>query len=215
MSGRVPKLLTTMGLVLALSASLGAGSVLAVSPLPSGEVTFGQTVVEPAYDDGTGTLVYLSTPMHVGVHPVFARNVAPLYLPVYPVGVNVGTLNCQDTTATTVENCPDHGPEVAGAAMGISAAMGFGDVYANGVQGHDHLVGIASSGGDFNILWEPVLVLFTNTGAASSHLTTLDQINAALTGPNPDAIAFPLPSATFNCAVVPAAVYARGTPYQL
>ena len=213
MSKRVPKLLTIMGLALALSASFGIASVSA-APMPSGEVTFGQTVVEPAYDAATGALVYLSTPMHAAVHPVFAKNVAPIYLPVYPVGLDVGILNCQDTTATTVENCPDHGPGVAAAAMGISAAGGFGSVYANGVQGHDHLVGIASTGGDFNVLWEPVLILFTNTQAASAHPLTLDEINADLAGTHPNAIPVPLPSLTFHCSVVSASAYAHGVPFQ-
>jgi len=211
---RVPTLLTTMtGLALALSAPLGVAPVSAAS-LPSGEVTIGQTVIEPAYDDVSSTLVYLSTPMHAVVHPNFAHNVAPIYLPVYPVGSGVGTLNCQDTTAATTENCPDHGPEVAGAAMGISAAGGFGSVYANGVLGHDHLVGIASTGGDFNILWEPVLVLFTNADLANTdHVTTVAEVNRLVA--NGDAIEFPLQAATFHCSAVSAAAYAQGTPYQL
>ena len=79
--------------------------------------------------------------------------------------------------------------------------------------GHDHLLGIASTGGDFNVLWEPVVVLVTNSDAANTHLTTLSQIQAALAGPKLNAIAIPLPGATFHCSVVSAAVYARGTPW--
>jgi len=206
---RVPKPLTTMGVALALGLSFGVGSVSAAS-LPSGEVKLGQTVIEPAYDDMTGTLVYLSTPMHAKVHPNFAHNVAPIYLPMYPVGSEVGTsftLNCLDIP---VENCPDHGPAVAGIAEGAVPT-----VYGAGVLGHDHLVGIASTGGDFNILWEPVLILFTNTAAANHHLTTLAQINLALAGPNPDAIEIWLPPATFHCSVVSGAAYAQGTPWTL
>ena len=202
--------------VVALPLAVLVAAVLGMSPVaaatPSGEVTFGQTVIEPAYDDATGTLVYLSTPMHVVVHPIFARNVAPIYLPVYPIGSTVGassTLNCQHVP---VENCPDHGDLVAGAAQAISAADGFGSVYAGGVLGHDHLVGIASTGGDFNILWEPVLVLFTNAAAANEHVTTLDQLDAALV--NGDVVEIPVPGLTFNCAAVSAAAYAHGTPYQ-
>jgi hypothetical protein len=190
-------------------------ALLSISPVfastPSGEVTFGKTVIEPAYDDATGTLVYLSTPMNVVVHPVFARNVAPIYLPVYPVGsavVTSSTLNCQHVP---VENCPDHGNLVAGAAQAISTANGFGSVYAGGVLGHDHLVGIASTGGDFNILWLPTLVLFTNSAAANEHVTTLAQLNAAVAAG--DAIEIPVPSLTFNCAVVSAAVYAHGASH--
>ena len=193
---------------------LGTPSPASASSLPSGEVTFGRTVVEPAYDDSTGTLVYLSTPMGAQAHPVVGKNVAPIYLPVYPVGSGVGTLNCQDTSTTlaTVENCPDHGPGVAGAAVNISVAGGFGSVYAGGVAGHDHLVGIARTGGDFNILWEPVIVLFTNSAAATHHITTLAQIDALVH--SGEAIEIHNPAATFNCAVVPATVYNLGKPYQ-
>ena len=203
---RIPKLLTTMGLALALSVSFGVASVSAASPLPSGEVKLGQTVIEPAYDDATGMLVYLSTPMHAVVHPNFSHNVAPIYLPVYPVGSTVGTLNCEDVP---VENCPDHGALIAGLAGFVNP----NGVYTGGVLGHDHLVGIASTGGDFNVLWEPVVILFTNSKAANTHMTTLSQIQAALAGPNPAAIAIPLPGATFHCAAVSAAAYAQGTPW--
>jgi hypothetical protein len=201
-----------------LWAGLALAAVVAVAPtlaaaggLPTGETTLGQTTIEPAYDDANGTLVYLSTPNKAHVNPVFAHNVAPIYLPVYPVGSTVGTLNCQDLTATTVENCPDHGPAVAGAAMQISAGMGFGSVYAGGVLGHDHLVGIASTGGDFNILWEPVLVLFKNSNLANTdHVTTLAELNRLMIAK--DVVEIPLPSLTFHCSAVSAAVYQKGTP---
>ena len=107
----------------AVGALVGQSAALA-GTLPSGQVTLGGTTIEPAYDDANGALVYLSTPEGAASHvnPIFTRNVAPLYLPVYPIGPDFGPLNCEDTTPTTVENCPDHGPAVAGAAMGISAA---------------------------------------------------------------------------------------------
>lgn len=112
-------------------------------------------------------------------------NVAPIYLPMYPVGsgIDPATLNCVHVPA---DNRPDHGPLLAAVAASIMP-----NVYGHGVVGHDHLVGIASTGGDFNILWEPVLVLFTNPTAATTHITTL---------------------ATFHCSSVSAAAYWRGTP---
>jgi hypothetical protein len=48
------------------------------------------------------------------------RATAPFYLPGYPTSSTVPanyTLNCKDTTETTTENCPDHGPAVAGLAQ--------------------------------------------------------------------------------------------------
>jgi hypothetical protein len=218
LSRRVPRVLTTMAVALALSASVGVVSVSATTP--SGQVMIGNTslsltptphftggggVVEPAIDDANGNTVYLLTPTNAKTHPN-AHNVAPLYLPVYPVGsgIDPSSLNCAHMPA---DNCPDHGPGVAGAAMGIMPS-----VYGGGVLGHDHLVGIASTGGDFNVIWEPVLILFTSADAAKQHITTLDQINAALAGSNPNAIAVPLPQLDFNCASVSAAVFASGTP---
>ena len=185
----------------------------------AGVFTGGGGTIEPAYDLNTGTLVYLQTPNgpHVNlvkkIDPATGMpiNVAPIYLPMYPAGsgIDPSTLNCAHVPA---DNCPDHGPGVAGAAMAIDPA-----VYGGGVVGHDHLVGIASTKGDFNVLWEPVLVLFTNSGCAANdptcnvtHITTLAQIQAAEAAGH--AFEVPLPQATFHCSAVSAAAYLRGTP---
>ena len=84
------------------------------------------------------------------------------------------------------------------------------NVYGGGVLGHDHLAGIASTGGDFNVLWEPTLILFTSVAASTTHITTLPRINADVAGGL--AIEVPLPQLDFNCAKVSAAVYNHGTP---
>lgn len=60
------------------------------------------------------------------------------------------------------------------------------------------------------IAWVPTLVLFTSTAAANHHIITEAQLDAAVD--RHDAIEILLPELTFLCAVVPAAVYARGTP---
>jgi hypothetical protein len=225
-----------------LSASLAllvAASVVWAGSAPSGQRMYGNTsfalanpadptsghfsggggTIEPAYDDSTGTLVYIQTPNGAHVHLVnkidpatgLPVNVAPIYLPMYPVGsgIDPATLNCAHQPA---DNCPDHGPATAGAAMGIDPA-----VYGGGVLGHDHLLGIASTGGDFNVLWKPVLVLFTTVGCATgdptcnvTHLTTLAQIQAAEAAHK--AFEVPLLALTFHCSVTSAAAYARGTP---
>jgi len=194
--------------------ALAMASVLAVpasavgSTLPSGQVVVGNKTIEPAYDDTTGQLVYLSTPMGTqqgGQVHANAHNSAPLYLPMYPAASTVGTLNCQHLP---MDNCPDHGPLVAGIAQGAVPA-----VYGDGVLGHDHLVGIASTGGDFNVTWVPVLLLFTpaaTTQEMNTHITTLTQIHALEAEGHMFEI--PLPPAAFKCASVSAAVYNHGTP---
>lgn len=203
-------LATTFGVFAGAAAS-------SASTAPSGQVMYGNTTfdtatghfvggggtIEPGYNDTTGTLVYFQTPNNSTVNPN-DHNVAPFYVPVYPVGsgIDPATLTCAHQPA---DNCPDHGPPIAGAAMAIDPG-----VYGRGVLGHDHLAGIASSSGDFNIIWEPTLVLFTNAQAARQHITTLAQINADLASGN--AFLVPLPQLDFHCSVVSAAAYARGTP---
>ncbi len=227
----------------ALVAGLGA-SAFALSaaaspaPGPSGEVLLGGSgphggsVIEPVYNDITGAISYVSTPRGTP-DPVKSNPTAsaPFYLPVYPTSSTVPlnfTLNCQNTAGAplnTVENCPDHGPEVAAAVQGIASSFTgpFTDIYKGGVAGHDHLMagpGTQKAGGDFNIAWVPTLVIFTNAAAANVHVTTLAQINADVNDSPPDAILVPLdgsngtPNKTFHCSVVPATVYNNGTPFE-
>jgi hypothetical protein len=176
--------------------------------IPAGGPTQG-SVLEPVYDDVTGAIRYVSTPVGspdpVNSPPIAA---APFYLPVYPAGASVGTLMCQNVPA---ENCPDHGGAVAGAAAAIMP-----NVYAGGVIGHDHLMAGPGSGGDFNVAWVPTLVLFTSP-AFVTHITLLSQINALLSAH--EVILVPLdgtngtPNLTFHCSVVSAAVYGNALPW--
>jgi hypothetical protein len=196
---RMPAILAVAVVALA---PMGATAASANST-PSGEVVVGRTVIEPVYDDMSGAIKYVLTPMGAP-NPVKSNPTswAPFYLPVYPVGSTVGTLMCQDIPT---ENCPDHGPLVAGGAAQIDPA-----VYGDGVIGHDHLMAGPASGGDFNIAWEPILVLFTSKAAANTHLITKAQVDAAVH--SGAAFEVPLPQLTFHCSVVSQAVYARGTP---
>ena len=189
----------------------------------SGHFVGGGGAIEPAFDDSTGTLVYLRTPNNnqnaknlPGKMVPFGDlgfslpvNVAPIFLPVYPVGsgIDPATLNCDHlvpTSTGTGDNCIDHGNGVAGAASGFPA-------YSHGVLGHDHLVGISSTGGDFNVLWEPVLVLFTSVNPNQERITTLDQIETAVNVTH-TAFLVPLPPLTFHCSAEGSAAYDNATP---
>jgi hypothetical protein len=219
-----------LGGVAAVAAIAALGLVSAVpasaAGAPSGQRMYGSTAfdaasghfvggggaIEPAYDDTTGTLVYLQTPNgpkepvntanHIDPATGLPKNVAPIYLPVYPAGsgIDPASLNCAHVP---VDNCADHGP-------GIAAALANNPVYAGGVLGHDHLVGIAKTGGDFNVLWEPVLILFTSVDPAQTRITTLAQIKTAEAAGK--AFEVPLPQLTFHCSVVSAAAYDKATP---
>jgi hypothetical protein len=201
------------GVTFALAAGVAAAQA---SSIPSGERIIGGsgahggTVVEPVYDDMTGAIRYVSTPRGAP-NPAHAPPIAtaPFYLPVYPTGSTVGTLMCQDVPQ---ENCPDHGPAVAGASAAIMPS-----VYSGGVIGHDHLMAGPGSHGDFNVAWVPVLVLFTSTAAANEHLITLAQVNAAVASGQVILVRLDgthgTPNLTFDCSVVSAAVYATGRPF--
>jgi hypothetical protein len=175
----------------------------AAASTPSGERIHGQSVLEPVFDDTTGNVNYVMTPLKAPLN-ANPKSWAPFYVPVYPLSASasVGTLQC---THIPADNCPDHGPPIAGAAASIVPS-----VYGAGVLGHDHLMAPPGSGGDFNIAWEPILVLFTSSAAANTHLTTLAQINAAVNSGN--AFEVPNPATTFHCEVVPANIYANSTP---
>jgi hypothetical protein len=183
--------------MMALVASAGAGAV------PTGETQLGQSLIEPAYDDVDGSLVYFLTPSGAVIN-ANAHNTAPFYVIMYPTSAaaSVGTVNCQHQP---MDNCPDHGPTVAGIAESAVPA-----VYGQGVWGHDHILAPPGSGGDFNIDWLPIEVVFTNSAAANTHVTTLAQLKTAEA--SGDAFEIALPPATFHCSIVAAAAYNAGKP---
>ena len=163
-------------------------------PGPSGQVAFGQVTVEPAYDDVTGDLIYLLTPDHAPFPSrANARATAPMYLVMYPQGSTVALLNCLPTNCDHVEVVPS----------GLVEGLGLQSVYPIGtistkygsftgglVLGHDHLVGVARSHGDFNVAWDVDLVLFTpkgvSDGAINQPLRTLQAVNAAIANGTPN-----------------------------
>ena len=77
----------------------------------------------------------------------------------------------------------DHGPPIALAAVAAVPSV-YGAPNGSGVLGHDLLLRVPCSGGDFNVAWEPILVLFTNITAANTRLTTLAQINTTVNSGN-------------------------------
>lgn len=177
--------------------------------LPSGERVNGQAVIEPAYDDSTGSIVYLLTPSRLAplspnnpINNVNPHAVAPLYLIVYPPGTS-WTFNCMGASPG---NCPDHAGTVAGIATSLFPGVYGSDPAA--VPGHDHLVGVAKTGGDFNVPWRVFLEFFTSTSAVS-HITTLAEFQAAW---NHGDLMEVDTGITFVCAVVSASTYLAGTP---
>lgn len=181
-----------------------AGAARAEGPVPTGERTIGNVTLEPGYDDMSGNIVYVLTPNKVSV-PLQSNPTSweDFFVVVYPITSTL-TLNCMHKP---MDNCPDHGPEVAGAAMAIKPG-----VYGAGVLGHDHVFHVPGPpGGEFNANWAVKLVLFNSFSDADKnlHLTTVDQIMAAQASGK--VTIFDTPT-SFLCAVVPAALYQRATP---
>ncbi len=179
----------------------------AAASVPTGERTHGNVTVEPAYDDADGNIVYLSTPNRLAplgptnvIQNVNPSAVAPLYLIVYPTGT-AGTFNCMGVPG----NCPDHGGAIAGLAN-LNVPSAYPDPSA--VPGHDHLVGVARTGGDFNVAWHVYVELWTSKDAVR-HITLLSDLNTAKTRGDLKEIDTGI---VFACSVVSESAYMAGAP---
>ncbi len=201
-------------------------------PPPTGEAAHAQSVLEPVFNaENYGEVGYVSTPNGTQ-HPVPSnpRSWSPIYVVEYPVSSTIvtsgtgatGPLNCIHYAGTGTDNCPSHGNGIAGLAAacpplpvlpGSASCAIVGNqvraVYARGAAGHDHVMDFPG-GADFNVAWEPVAVLFTNATAANTRLLTDTAISNAIAAGN--AIAIPLPGATFHCALVSDRIWSLSTP---
>jgi hypothetical protein len=202
-------ILRRSGLVLAAALMLLVAAVpVSATPSPSGERSIGNAShggasIEPAYDDNTGKVTYILTPTNAFFSNANARAVAPLYIVAYPASYPGWTLDCMGVPG----NCPDHDGLIAGAATAVEPSVYGTDPSA--VPGHDHLLGLANTGGDWNVAWHVYVILFTNTAAANLHVTTLTQLQADLD--SGDAVSIDS-GIIFNCSVVPASLYWSGAP---
>lgn len=194
----------------AVTALLLAAMPVSAAGLPSGERIVGNATlghggaIEPAYDNNTGSLTYILTPTGAPFPAkANAHAVAPLYIVVYPASYPGWTLSCMGVPG----NCPDHDGLIAGAATALEPGVYGTDPAA--VPGHDHLIGLANTGGDWNVAWHVYVILFTNSAAANSHITTKTQLQDALGGG--DAISVDS-GIIFDCSAVPASLYWNGTP---
>src|SRR5438552_1720651 len=197
MFGKTPRFLLTITAVGAL--------VVAVATFAGAQTTwytgiraFGQVTVEPAIDDVTGQQVFLLTP-NKAPFPSKApdRAQAPLYLVAYPTNSTLtGPFNCTPTTCDHVQSVP----------LPWYPSNGL-------LKGHDHLVGIANTGGDFNVAWDLELDAFTpkgfGDGAINHRIMTLAELNAAKSNGDIQAIDI---GVVFNCSSTNIATYLKGTP---
>ena len=184
----------------------------------SGQRVFANVSVEPALDSATGSTIYLLTPIKApfpsNPNPVAT---APLYLPLYPVSSTVvaDDLNCQPTNCDHANVLPFPDPGFYGELPSTDPAC----VHFNGgtpcalVKGHDHLVGVAKTHGDFNVAWTVKPVIFTHKafgdGKINERITTLNQLMSLVASQDvviaPDLV-------TFNCSITSERTYELGTP---
>jgi hypothetical protein len=195
----------------------GLGSAIRASVADSGQRTFGQASVEPAIDYSNGDTIYLLTPDKAPfpskANPVA---VAPLYLVVYPLSSTLPAagFNCQPDNCDHVNVLPFPNANY-GALPGNDArcASFNGGQACSVVKGHDHLVGVASTHGDFNVAWHVKLVVFTakafGDGTINHRVTTIGQLTTLQT--NGELIELDTPI-TFNCSVTAERTYDLGTP---
>ena len=191
-SFRVLASLSALAAVLLVSMPAAATST---PPWFSGMRAFGNSTVEPAVNDANGTETFLLTPNNAPTMANAAHASAPLYLILYPDASSVlaTVLNC------TPANC-NH-------------------AQVPGMKGHDHLVGIDKTGGDYNFDWHVIGVAFTGAGsngadAMNHRIVTLAELHAAIYAH--DVVTFEVgPNGTpfyFNCSAVSAAVYQNAIP---
>jgi hypothetical protein len=183
-----------------------SASKIPLTEWPTGEKLTVNAVINPIYDWTLGEghpLVYGSRPMGPARWPAHpnVKAQAQLYVVAYPIGTTVTKLQCYDIPQ---ENCPDHGPTIAGGAMQVMP-----NVYRVGVLGHDHLG--PPHGSDAPATASAVLVLFTSTAAANSHLTTKAQVEAAEQAG--DVVLIPAPDFSFHNSPVNGLIYEKASPW--
>lgn len=181
----------------------------------SGQRVFGNSSVEPAIDSSTGGTVYLLTPTK-SPFPSKTSPVAtaPLYLPLYPLASSIPAddLNCQPTNCDHANVLPFANTDYGVASTQACADFNGGQP-CSWVKGHDHLVGIANTHGDFNVAWTVKPVIFTHQafvdGKINERITTLNQLMSLVASGDvviaPDLV-------TFHCSSTSVRTYENGTP---
>lgn len=209
MNRRMPLLALAALAAVAVLAGVQAASA-ANDGYPSGERINLKQVLIPLYDWDTGKLMYGSTPVSCQYVNTCAPKISshipkfeiqPFYLVVYPIGSTVGHVQCSHVPA---DNCPDHGPIIAGGAEQLVPS-----VYGRGVLGHDHISAPVTDP-DYRVIASPVLVLFKTHKAANELLNTRKKILAAVK--RGDAFLYPAPQYMFINYIVDKKLYDEGKP---
>ncbi len=220
MNRQLQALVSLTGLI-ALSLLLGPFQLFAAAqevtepPFFTGQVALGQSTIEPALDFNTGGTVFLLTP-DKSPFPSKANPAAQdaMYLPMYPTNSTIppDELDCQPSNCDHLNVVPFTPPGYTAASSDVCAKWNGGAPCAL-YEGHDHIVGAASTGGGFNVAWHVKLVIFTPQGfvdgAINTRITKWTQLAQLMT--NGDVTVVPTPI-VFNCQIVSPTTYKQGTP---
>lgn len=197
MFGKAPRFLLIIAVTGMLVAAMGAFASPG-TPWYTGMRSFGQVTVEPAVDVATGQEVFLLTP-NKAPFPSKApdKAQAPLYLVAYPTNSTItDAFNCTPTTCDHAQTVP----------LPWYPSNGL-------LKGHDHLVGIPRTGGDWNVAWDVELDAFTPKGfadgAINHRILTLVELNAAKSNGDIQGIDI---GVVFNCSSTNIVTYLKGTP---
>lgn len=209
---------------LAVASSVVAAAFLCASAqaqtVPSGQRANGQYEVEPAINYSTGNGVYLLTPLKAPF-PSHAspQATAPFFQVMYPTNSTIpaSELNCQPTNCDHANVLPFSDSDYGTLTGSDQACTDFnGGAPCSPVKGHDHLIGDASTGGDFNVAWHVWLVIFTSKAfddmSIDTRVTTLNQLKKLVA--NGDAYYIDTGIA-FNCSLTSKQTYNDGTPVSI
>lgn len=187
-------------------------------PYVSGQSTTRNGFVQVALDGETGKTVFILTPNKAPA-PTYTNYIAqaPIYLVVYPTTSTIPAdhLDCTVTNCNGLNVLPFANSDYGALSATDSACVDFNAGKAcSEVEGHDHIVGTPFTGGDFNVAWRKVLVVFTHAGfldgAINTRITSVNQLDGLIAAG--DVTTMNVPASSFNCSLVPETVYSLGSP---
>jgi hypothetical protein len=180
----------------------------------TGATAFGKATTEPAIDSKNGSTIFLLTPDNAPF-PSKANPmaVAPMYLPMYPLGSTVvpASLNCQPHNCNHLQVLPFAAPGYPNGGASCTQ-WGFPANECSLVIGHDHLTGVPHTG-DSTVEHHIILVVFTPEGIAhgAANLRTLTLVDLATLVTRGYAFEAPTP-VILHGSIVSSTVYYKGTP---
>jgi hypothetical protein len=205
-------------ILFSLSPRLRAQQQVTEPPYISGQTLTHNGFVQVALDGETGKTVFIFTPNKAPM-PTHTNGIAqaPIYLVVYPMDsaipadhLDCTVYNCKGLNVLPFGNA-DYG-DLGPSNPACGTFNGGND--CSEVKGHDHIVGTPFTGGDFNVAWKKVLVVFTHagfqSGAINTRITSVQQLDGLIADGYVRTI--DVPASSFNCSLVPETIYNLGNP---